>query len=143
MKKFKWNEKLRAYCVAKGLKSKQVEKLTGYTHATVRNWWQGSAKPSDEAKAVLIEKLGLSSDVFEDGELSPSFFKKDMSWNRKFKAYCSLNGWTTEDVAKITGFARITVSYWFRGKNRPSYTNQKVLCEKLGLDISIFYEEDE
>lgn len=143
MKNFKWSEKFRAYCVAKGLNSKQVSELTGFTANTVRCWWQSSRKPSKKSQAILIEKLGLSSDVFEDGELRSNFFKKDIPWNRKLKAYCSLNGWTTEDVAKITGVARITVSFWFRGESRPSYTNQKVLCEKLGLDISIFYEEDE
>lgn len=60
------------------------------------------------------------------------------SWNEKFKDFCVANGWDLEDVSKKTGFSMMTISYWQRGVIKPTKENQKILVQKLGLDIKIF-----
>ena len=144
MENMKWNEKFKVFCVAKGLKYKEVAELTGFAVGTVSNWWQGSMKPGKEAQKLLAEKLGLSLDIFEDGEINVySLFTTDMKWNNKFKAYCWAKRWSLEDVSKLTGFSTLTISSWFTGARRPSDKRKLILVEKLGIELSIFYEEYE
>jgi len=144
MENMKWNEKFKTFCFANGWTQQEVAEMVGAGIVTVRHWYQGTRPISDNFRKVLVEKLGLDLKLLEDGEIDIySIFTKDMKWHNKLKAYCHAKGWTFDQVAEMTGYSPLTISCWFRGDRRPSDKSKLVLVEKLGVDISIFYEEFE
>ena len=144
MENMKWNEKFKTFCYAKGWTQRDIAKMTGVGIVTVRHWYQGTRPVSKKHRLILAEKLDLDLDILEDGEISIyTLFKKNMKWHDKLKAYCYAKGWSFDEVAEMTGFSPITISVWFRGDRRPSDKSKIVLSEKLGVDLSIFYEEFE
>lgn len=44
-------------------------------------------------------------------------------------------GFTLEQVAEKTGFARSTLSYWEKGKRSPKLDAMRCLCELYGVSI--------
>ncbi len=144
MENMKWNEKFKTFCFAKGWTQQDIVEMTGISIVTVRHWYQGTRPISQKHRLILKEKIGLNLSILEDGEIDIySLFSKDMKWNNKLKAYCYAKGWNFDEVAKMTGFAPMTISHWFAGNKRPSDKTKLLLVEKLGIDISIFYEEFE
>lgn len=139
-----WNEKFKLFCVANGLRYQDVAKIIDHSPITVSYWWRGVIKPREDTQKLLAEKLGLDIRIFdENADFNFLGDTRKLKWNNKFKAFCMSKGWTLQDVSDKTGFAKATITLWYQGNRRPKHDNILVLVDKLGIELCVFYEEDE
>ena len=57
--------KFKLWCIANGFTARKVEELTGIRRQNIWAYWQGTRTPTRENEAILKEKLGMPSGLFE------------------------------------------------------------------------------
>ena len=57
--------KFKLWCVANGYTAREIEELTGVRRQNIWAYWQGTRTPNRNTEAILKEKLGMPSGLFE------------------------------------------------------------------------------
>lgn len=57
--------KFKLWCVANGYTAKKVEEITGISRKNIFAYWQGTRTPTRANEAILKEKLGIPSGLFD------------------------------------------------------------------------------
>lgn len=57
--------KFKLWCVAHGYTARKIEELTGIGRKNIFAWWQELRKPTRANEAILKEKLGIPSGLFD------------------------------------------------------------------------------
>ena len=60
----KWNHKLKAICMAKGLSLQDVADMVGVSRLCVSAWWRGTRRPPYKKQLILAEKLEIDISIF-------------------------------------------------------------------------------
>lgn len=57
--------KFKLWCIANGYTAIKIEELTGIGRKSIWHYWQGVRTPSRATEAILKEKLGIHSGLFD------------------------------------------------------------------------------
>lgn len=57
--------KFKLWCIANGYTAKKVEEVTGISRKNIWAYWQGNRTPTRANEAILKEKLGIPSGLFD------------------------------------------------------------------------------
>lgn len=57
--------KFKLWCIANGYKAKKIEEITGISRKNIWAYWQGTRTPTRANEAILKEKLGIPSGLFD------------------------------------------------------------------------------
>lgn len=55
----------KRWCKENGYTAKAIEELTGISQRNIWSYWQGSRKPTRKREALLKERLGMPSGLFD------------------------------------------------------------------------------
>ena len=58
--------KFKLWCVAHHYTARKIEELTGISRKNIWAYWQGLRAPTRANEAILKEKLGMPSGLFDD-----------------------------------------------------------------------------
>ena len=58
--------KFKLWCIANGYTAKKVSELTGISTQSIYAYYQGARVPNRKTEAILKEKLGIPSGLFDE-----------------------------------------------------------------------------
>ncbi|WP_405379367.1 hypothetical protein [Phascolarctobacterium sp.] len=58
--------RFKLWCVANGYTARKIEEATGISRKNIWAYWQGTRVPTRANEAILKEKLGIPSGLFDE-----------------------------------------------------------------------------
>lgn len=121
----KFENQIKLWRKAKGLRRDEVGNIFGVTAQTVGRWESGVV-PKDKYKSHICEVLGIS--------VSDFFVNKENAFAARIKSERLKRGMSTKDVAEKIGYTNMSVFNWERGRAISECAKEDI-CTFFGIEV--------